>query len=71
MSNQPAAASAPRPRAASAADAVRRRAAARRRAWLPYLFLLPATLLIGAFVVYPVATVFYYSLQQYDQATHK
>lgn len=66
MSQPPAAASAPRPRAASAAIAVRRSAAARRRAWLPYLFLLPASLLIGAFVVYPVATVFYYSLQQYD-----
>jgi multiple sugar transport system permease protein len=66
VSNEPAAVPAPRPRAALAADAVRRKAAARRRAWLPYLFLLPATLLIGTFVVYPVATVFYYSLQQYD-----
>ncbi|HYW23037.1 MAG TPA: sugar ABC transporter permease [Terriglobales bacterium] len=66
MRNQPAAASAPRPRVAPASDVVRRRAAARRRAWLPYLCLLPASLLIGAFVVYPVGTVFYYSLQQYD-----
>jgi multiple sugar transport system permease protein len=65
--NHPAAASAPRPRAAPAAGLARRRAAARRRrAWLPYLCLLPASLLIAAFVVYPVATVFYYSLQQYD-----
>jgi multiple sugar transport system permease protein len=66
LSNEPAAVPAPRPRAALTADAVRRRTAARRRAWLPYLFLLPAALMIGAFVVYPVATVFYYSLQQYD-----
>jgi multiple sugar transport system permease protein len=66
VSNEPAAASAPRPRAAPTVDVVRRRAAARRRGWLPYLCLLPASLLIGTFVVYPVATVFYYSLQQYD-----
>jgi len=63
---KPAAASAPRPRAAAAAGAVRRRAAARRRSWLPYLTLLPASAMIATFVVYPVATVFYYSLQQYD-----
>ena len=66
MSNEPAAASAPRPRAAAAAGAVRRRAAARRRSWLPYLTLLPASAMIATFVIYPVATVFYYSLQQYD-----
>lgn len=53
---------------APAAVVERRRAAARRRrnGWLPYLTLLPASLLILAFVVYPVATVFYYSVQQYD-----
>jgi multiple sugar transport system permease protein len=62
----PAAASASRPRTAPASHVLRTRAAARRRAWLPYLCLLPASLLIGTFVVYPVATVFYYSLQQYD-----
>jgi len=66
LSNEPAAASAPRPRAAAAAGAVRRRAAARRRSWLPYLTLLPASAMIATFVIYPVATVFYYSLQQYD-----
>ncbi|MFJ7747121.1 carbohydrate ABC transporter permease [Peribacillus sp. NPDC097295] len=34
--------------------------------WLPYLFLLPATLMISIFLFYPIATVFYYSLQNYD-----
>jgi multiple sugar transport system permease protein len=61
--NQPAAATAARPRALAAGVARRR---ARRRRWLPYLTLLPASLLIAAFVVYPVVTVFYYSVQQYD-----
>jgi multiple sugar transport system permease protein len=50
------------------------RAGARRRRTLadrlgaaaPYLCLAPASLLIAAFVVVPVATVFYYSLQTYD-----
>jgi len=63
--DQPAAASASRPLAAPSSAVVRRRTA-RPRAWLPYLCLLPASLLIGTFVVYPVATVFSYSLQQYD-----
>src|SRR5215472_9889048 len=36
------------------------------RSWGPYLCLLPASGLIALFVAYPVATVFYYSLQQYD-----
>ena len=66
MRNQPAAASAPRPRAAAAAALPSRRWAARRRGWLPYLCLLPASLLIATFVIYPVATVFFYSVQQYD-----
>lgn len=35
------------------------------RAWLPYLFLLPAILLILGFMVYPVGTVFYYSLHNF------
>lgn len=34
--------------------------------WIPYLFLLPATLMISIFLFYPIATVFYYSLQNYD-----
>jgi multiple sugar transport system permease protein len=62
--NEPAAA-APGLRSALAVRP-RGRAAARRRAWLPYLCLLPASALIAAFVVFPVATVFWYSLQQYD-----
>ena len=65
MRNQPAAATASRPHA-RAAELSHRRTARRRRDWLPYLTLLPASLLIAAFVVFPVATVFYYSVQQYD-----
>ena len=65
MRNQPAAATASRPQA-RAADLTVRRRAGRRRSWLPYLTLLPASVLIASFVVFPVATVFYYSLQQYD-----
>jgi len=65
MRNQPAAATASRPQA-RAADLPARRRAGRRRSWLPYLTLLPASVLIAAFVVFPVATVFYYSVQQYD-----
>jgi multiple sugar transport system permease protein len=42
------------------------RASVRWRRRAPYLCLLPASLLIAAFVVYPAGTVFYYSLQQYD-----
>jgi multiple sugar transport system permease protein len=44
----------------------RRRTAAAWRRRAPYLCLLPASLLIATFVVYPVANVFYYSVQQYD-----
>lgn len=65
MRNQPAAATAARPHA-RVAELPRRQAGRRRRGWLPYLTLLPASLLIAAFVVFPVATVFYYSVQQYD-----
>jgi len=61
--NQPGAVTAARPRARAAE---RHRRQPGRRRWLPYLCLLPASLLIAAFVVYPVATVFYYSVQQYD-----
>jgi multiple sugar transport system permease protein len=35
------------------------------RQWLPYLFLLPAILLILCFMIYPVGNVFYYSLQNF------
>jgi len=34
--------------------------------WLPYMLILPALLLITGFVVYPIGTVFYYSLQNYS-----
>ena len=33
---------------------------------LPYYFLLPAVLLLGCFVLYPVTNVFYYSFQHYN-----
>ncbi len=34
--------------------------------WIPYLFILPSTLIIVAFLFYPIGTVFYYSFQNYD-----
>jgi multiple sugar transport system permease protein len=34
--------------------------------WIPYLFILPSTLVVVSFLFYPIATVFYYSLQHYD-----
>ena len=34
--------------------------------WIPYLFILPSFLIILAFLFYPIATVFYYSVQHYD-----
>ncbi|KQL41783.1 transporter [Bacillus sp. FJAT-25509] len=34
--------------------------------WIPYLFILPSTLMIAIFLFYPIGTVFYYSLQNYD-----
>lgn len=36
-----------------------------QKSWLPYLFLLPAILLILCFMIYPVGTVFYYSLHNF------
>jgi multiple sugar transport system permease protein len=33
---------------------------------VPYLFILPSTLMIAIFLFYPIGTVFYYSLQNYD-----
>jgi multiple sugar transport system permease protein len=67
MKQLPSAAAARHPRA-GALDRPRQgpRTAVRIRRLAPYLCLLPASLLIAAFVVYPVGTVFYYSLQQYD-----
>lgn len=34
--------------------------------WIPYLFILPSFLVILSFLFYPIATVFYYSVQHYD-----
>lgn len=34
--------------------------------WIPYLFILPSTLMIAVFLFYPIGTVFYYSFQNYD-----
>jgi multiple sugar transport system permease protein len=34
--------------------------------WIPYLFILPSTLMLVIFLFYPIGTVFYYSLQHYD-----
>lgn len=36
-----------------------------RRSWTPYLLISPAVLAMLAFLVYPMASVFYYSLQHY------
>ncbi len=33
---------------------------------IPYLFLLPSLLFVAGFLFYPIATVFYYSVQHYD-----
>jgi len=35
------------------------------KTWLPYVFLLPAIALIVCFMIYPVGTVFYYSLHNF------
>src|SRR6266511_3178350 len=40
--------------------------AAGRRGWVPYLLISPAVLGMLAFLVYPMASVFYYSLQNYN-----
>ncbi|WP_207858032.1 carbohydrate ABC transporter permease [Lucifera butyrica] len=37
--------------------------------WVPYLFILPAILLIAGFWFYPLLNVFYYSLQNYNANT--
>lgn len=37
--------------------------------WIPYLFLTPTVLLIMGFMFYPLANVFYYSLQNYNLNT--
>jgi putative chitobiose transport system permease protein len=41
----------------------------RRFTLTPYLFLAPALVLLAVFVLYPVASVFYYSLTAYDIVT--
>jgi multiple sugar transport system permease protein len=64
--DEPGAAAASRSRGRAVDRPRRGRRTAIRRAWLPYLCLLPASLMIAAFIVYPVGTVFYYSLQSYD-----
>lgn len=54
---------APRP----PASAVRSRRRLRtQRGMAPYLLILPTVLLIAVFLVYPVGSVFYYSLQKYN-----
>ena len=40
----------------------------RKRLWLPYLFLIPAALLLAIFVAYPILNVFYYSFQNFNPA---
>lgn len=47
-------------------DGERRRLPRLRPGLVPYLCLAPASVLILAFVIYPAATVFYYSLQEYN-----
>lgn len=42
------------------------RAVYRNDAWIPYLFLSPAIVLIVGFLFYPLGNVLYYSLQHYD-----
>ena len=41
----------------------------RKRSLTPYSFLLPALVLLGIFVVYPIIAVVYYSFTDYDIAT--
>jgi putative chitobiose transport system permease protein len=41
----------------------------RKRSITPYTFLLPALVLLGIFVVYPIVAVVYYSFTDYDIAT--
>jgi putative chitobiose transport system permease protein len=41
----------------------------RKRSLTPYSFLLPAIVLLGIFVVYPIVAVIYYSFTDYDIAT--
>jgi putative chitobiose transport system permease protein len=41
----------------------------RKRSITPYTFLLPALVLLGIFVVYPIIAVIYYSFTDYDIAT--
>ena len=41
----------------------------RRRSPTPYLFLLPALVLLGVFVAYPIVAVVFYSFTDYDIVT--
>ena len=41
----------------------------RKRSITPYTFLLPALVLLGIFVVYPIIAVVYYSFTDFDIAT--
>ncbi len=38
----------------------------RRHRWSPYLLIAPTVLLIAGFLLYPIGSVFYYSLQNYN-----
>ena len=38
----------------------------RKRSITPYTFLLPALVLLGIFVVYPIVAVIYYSFTDFD-----
>jgi multiple sugar transport system permease protein len=44
------------------------KSAASKNRMLPYWFILPALLLIGVFLVYPVGNLFYYSFRNYNMA---
>jgi multiple sugar transport system permease protein len=37
-----------------------------RRRWAPYLLIAPTVVLIAAFLIYPIGSIFYYSLQHYN-----
>lgn len=47
-------------------DTAKKRKSFKYDKWIPYLFILPSTLIIVAFLFYPIGTVFYYSFQNYD-----
>jgi multiple sugar transport system permease protein len=51
---------------ASVARAPGRRRRPRRERWTPYLLIAPAGLLVAVFLVYPIGSVVYYSLYDYN-----